>query len=108
MRGTEECTRAPGIDILIAKLGKSLGVNGGYLVANATIIEYLGQTAPFYIYSNPITPTETSAALKALEILDSPRGLQLLERLRNLTHRFEKGWLTGVMRSLPVNIRWCR
>ncbi len=90
-RGTEEYTRAEGIDILVATLGKSLGVNGGYLVANATIIEYLRQTAPFYIYSNPITPSEAGAALKALEILDSQRGLQLLENLRRLTHRFEKG-----------------
>ncbi len=90
-RGTEEYTRAEGIDILVATLGKSLGVNGGYLVANTTIIEYLRQTAPFYIYSNPITPSEAGAALKALEILDSQRGLQLLENLRRLTHRFEKG-----------------
>ena len=90
-RGTEEYTQAGGIDILVATLGKSLGVNGGYLVANATIIEYLRQTAPFYIYSNPITPSEASAALKALEILDSQRGLELLENLKKLTHRFEKG-----------------
>jgi glycine C-acetyltransferase len=90
-RGTEEYTRADGIDILVATLGKSLGVNGGYLVANATIIEYLRQTAPFYIYSNPITPSEAGAALKALEILDSQRGRQLLENLRRLTQRFEKG-----------------
>ncbi|MHC4105191.1 MAG: aminotransferase class I/II-fold pyridoxal phosphate-dependent enzyme [Planctomycetota bacterium] len=90
-RGTEEYTRAKGIDILVATLGKSLGVNGGYLVTNATIIEYLRQTAPFYIYSNPITPSEAGAALKALEILDSRQGLQLLENLRRLTHRFEKG-----------------
>jgi glycine C-acetyltransferase len=90
-RGTEEYTQAEGIDILVATLGKSLGVNGGYLVAKATIIEYLRQTAPFYIYSNPITPSEASAALKALEILDSQHGLKLLENLRRLTHRFEKG-----------------
>jgi glycine C-acetyltransferase len=90
-RGTEEYTRAEGIDILVATLGKSLGVNGGYLVANTTIIEYLRQTAPFYIYSNPITPSEAGAALKALEILNSRQGLQLLENLRRLTHRFEKG-----------------
>ena len=90
-RGTEEYTQAEGIDILVATLGKSLGVNGGYLVANATIIEYLRQTAPFYIYSNPITPSEAGAALKALEILDSGQGLHLLENLRGLTHQFEKG-----------------
>jgi glycine C-acetyltransferase len=90
-RGTEEYTKAEGIDIVIATLGKALGVNGGYLVGNKTVIDYLRETAPFYIYSNPITPGEASAALKSLDILDSKKGRELLEHLRGLTKRFEKG-----------------
>ncbi|MFO7737298.1 MAG: aminotransferase class I/II-fold pyridoxal phosphate-dependent enzyme [Desulfatiglandaceae bacterium] len=90
-RGTEEYTGAEGIDIIIATLGKSLGVNGGYLAANGTVINFLRETAPFYIYSNPITPAEASAAIKALEILDSAKGKELLRHLRILTKRFEKG-----------------
>jgi glycine C-acetyltransferase len=90
-RGTEEYTHAKGIDIIVATLGKALGVNGGYLAASSTIVNYLRETAPFYIYSNPITPSEASSAMKALDILDSERGLQLLEKLRGLTKRFEKG-----------------
>lgn len=90
-RGTEEYTNAKGIDIIVATLGKALGVNGGYLAANSAIVNYLRETAPFYIYSNPITPSEASSAMRALNILDSERGLQLLEKLRGLTKRFEKG-----------------
>ncbi|MEA3476384.1 MAG: aminotransferase class I/II-fold pyridoxal phosphate-dependent enzyme [Candidatus Cloacimonadota bacterium] len=90
-RGTEEYTNAKGIDIIVATLGKALGVNGGYVVTSSTIINYLRETAPFYIYSNPITVSEACAAMKALEILDSERGLELLEYLRKLTKRFEKG-----------------
>jgi glycine C-acetyltransferase len=90
-RGTEEYTDAKGIDIIIGTLGKSLGVNGGYLATHSTIINYLRETAPFYIYSNPITPAEAYSAMKALDILDSEKGLQLLARLRKLTKRFEKG-----------------
>jgi glycine C-acetyltransferase len=90
-RGTEEYTNATGVDIIVATLGKALGVNGGYLAATATIINYLRETAPFYIYSNPITPSEASSAIRALEILDSERGRQLLNQLRKLTSRFEKG-----------------
>ncbi len=90
-RGTVEYTKTKGIDIIVATLGKALGVNGGYLVANTTVINYLRETAPFYVYSNPITPSEASAATKALDILDSERGKQLLENLRKLTKRFEKG-----------------
>jgi glycine C-acetyltransferase len=44
-----------------------------------------------YIYSNPITAAEAAAALRALEILDSDRGRELLDRLRALTRRFERG-----------------
>ena len=44
-----------------------------------------------YIYSHPIAPAAAAAALAAVEMLDSPAGLQLLEHLRTLTRRFEKG-----------------
>ena len=91
-RGTEEYTCAR-VDILIATLGKALGVNGGYVCAGRTIIDYLRETAPFYIYSNPITPSEASAAMTALDILDSDDGRRLLENLRGLTRRFEQGLL---------------
>jgi glycine C-acetyltransferase len=77
--------------MLMATLGKSLGVNGGYIVAGAPVIEYLRQTSPFYVYSNPITPSEAAAALKALDILDSDSGRSLLTKLRRLTLLFETG-----------------
>ena len=89
-RGVEEFTNTK-VDILVATLGKALGVNGGYVVTSSTIINYLRETAPFYIYSNPITASEAAASMKALEILDSKKGLKLLEHMRGLTKRFEDG-----------------
>lgn len=83
-RGTEEVAGGKA-DILIATLGKSLGVNGGYVVASSVVIDYLRETSPFYIYSNPITPAEAAASLEALNILDSREGLQLLEKLRGFS-----------------------
>ena len=79
-RGTEEKTGTRA-DILIATLGKALGVNGGYVVAAKIVIDYLRETSPFYLYSNPITPSEAAAALAALEILDSPEGAGLLQKV---------------------------
>ncbi|MBI4545734.1 MAG: aminotransferase class I/II-fold pyridoxal phosphate-dependent enzyme, partial [Gemmatimonadetes bacterium] len=90
-RGTEEYTGAAPVDLLVATLGKALGVNGGYVASSAAVIRYLRETSPFYIYSNPITVSEATAALASLEILDSPRGCELLARLRGLTRRFEQG-----------------
>ncbi|MFA9550065.1 MAG: aminotransferase class I/II-fold pyridoxal phosphate-dependent enzyme [Hyphomicrobium sp.] len=90
-RGTEEVSGGHRVDILVATLGKAFGVNGGYVVANDTIIGYLRETSPFYIYSNPITPGEAGAALAAVEIVDSPHGCQRLDRLRAMTARFREG-----------------
>ncbi len=89
-RGTEEYCGA-NVDVIIGTLGKGFGVNGGYVVTAKAITEYLRQTAPMYIYSNPITVGETAAALKSLEIVDSPEGLKLLKHLREMTKRFEAG-----------------
>jgi glycine C-acetyltransferase len=90
-RGTEEYTSAPPADVLVGTLGKAFGVNGGYVTSREAVVRFLRETAPMYIYSNPITPAEASAALKALELLDSASGRALLERLRALTRQFEEG-----------------
>jgi glycine C-acetyltransferase len=90
-RGTEEYTGSAQCDVLVATLGKALGVNGGYVASSGAVIRFLRETAPMYIYSNPITAAEAAAALRSLEILDSQRGRELLDRLRSLTRRFEQG-----------------
>lgn len=89
-RGTEEVAGARA-DVLIGTLGKAFGVNGGYVASNATVISYLRETAPFYVYSNPITPGEAAAALASLDIVDSPEGVQRLEHLRRLSARLRTG-----------------
>jgi len=99
-RGTEEVTGARA-DLLVGTLGKAFGVNGGYVTGSATIIRYLRETSPFYIYSNPITPAEAAAALKAVEIVDSPRGQQLLSHLREMTARFRHGLTVLGLETLP-------
>ncbi|MCF7858698.1 MAG: aminotransferase class I/II-fold pyridoxal phosphate-dependent enzyme [Candidatus Cloacimonetes bacterium] len=89
-RGTEEYTKAK-VDVLIGTLGKAFGVNGGYVVASKTVVEYLRETAPMYIYSNPITCSEAAAAIKVLEILDSKTGVKRLAHLAAMTKKFEDG-----------------
>ena len=89
-RGTEEHEGCHA-DALVGTLGKALGVNGGYVVGSAELIAFLRESAATYIYSNPITAGEAAAASKALEILDSSEGLQLLTHLRAMTERFAKG-----------------
>jgi glycine C-acetyltransferase len=100
-RGTEEFTGAPPCDVLVGTLGKAFGVNGGYVVGSATLMRFLRETSPMYIYSNPITVAEAAAALRSLELLDSAAGRALLERLRALTRRFEQGLVALGYEILP-------
>jgi glycine C-acetyltransferase len=100
-RGTEEYTSADQIDVLVGTLGKAFGVNGGYVTSNADLIRFLRESAPFYIYSNPITPGEAKAAQASLRLLDSERGRGLLVHLRAMTERFEAGLGTLGMETIP-------
>jgi glycine C-acetyltransferase len=89
-RGSEEYTGTK-VDLLVGTLGKAFGVNGGYVVSTDSVITYLREKAPMYIYSNPITPGEAAAAMRSIEILESEEGARILEHLREMTKRFEKG-----------------
>jgi glycine C-acetyltransferase len=100
-RGTEEYTACGPVDVLVGTLGKAFGVNGGYVVGSATLLAYLREKSPMYIYSNPITPAEAAAALAALEVLDGDRGRALLAHLRTMTQRFEEGLVRLGFETIP-------
>ena len=89
-RGTEEYTGGKA-DVLVGTLGKAFGVNGGYVASSSALIRFLRETAPMYIYSKPITVSEASAAKKAVDILDSQEGLNILKHLHEMTKMFENG-----------------
>ena len=85
-RGTEEVTETKA-DVLIGTLGKGFGVDGGYVVANQSIIDYLRESAATYIYSNSISPGCAAAASAALDVLASDEGRQMLSTLaKNLIY----------------------
>lgn len=90
-RGTEEVEGRARADLLVATLGKAIGVNGGYVVGSEVFIEYLRETSPYYVFSNPITAGEAAAAKAALDILDGPRGTLLIDHIRKMTERFRRG-----------------
>lgn len=100
-RGTEEFTASGPADVLIGTLGKAFGVNGGYVAGSRLLTQYLRESAATYIYSNPITVGESAAAMKALELLDSPSGRMLLEHLRAMTRRFEQGIVKLGWETIP-------
>src|SRR5690606_25497469 len=100
-RGTEEHLASGPADVLIGTLGKASGVNGGYVTGPATVIGPLRETAPTHIYSTPLTPAEAAAALRAIELLDSPAGAARLAHLREVTRRLRDGLVALGLETLP-------
>lgn len=80
-RGVEEVTGAQA-DVLVGTLGKAFGADGGYVVADQLMIDYLRESAATYIYSNSISPGTAGAALAGVNIMSSAAGKKLLTRSR--------------------------
>ncbi len=99
-RGSEE-EQGARADVLVGTLGKAFGVNGGYVVGDAVLVEHLREVSPFYVYSNPITCGEAAAASTAVELLDSDEGRARLAHLRAMTVRFEQGLVALGYETIP-------
>lgn len=80
-RGTQEVTGGQA-DVLVGTLGKGFGADGGYVVADQAVIDYLRESAATYIYSNSISGATASAALASVNLVDSAEGQVLLNQAR--------------------------
>jgi len=73
------------IDVRIGTLSKALGSLGGFVAASGSVIDYLRNRARTFIYTTAPPPSVVSAALAALEIVQSePRRRQRLSELAAL------------------------
>jgi glycine C-acetyltransferase len=88
-RGCEEVSHGK-CDVLLATMGKGFGTDGGYIVADKIVIDYMRESAATYIYSNPIPPSTAAGALKSLQIIDSAKGKELIKRLNDNITYFKK------------------
>ncbi len=61
------CTGKPLIQI--GTLSKALASLGGYVAGSATLIDFLRNRAPTWIYTTGLSPADTAAALAAIEIV---------------------------------------
>ena len=99
-RGTpEHCGAWP--DVVVGTFGKAFGVNGGFVAATPTIIEGVRQRADTYIYTNPLSVADCAAAIKAVDICDSPQGMTLLRGLKARTEQFRCGLTDLNLESIP-------
>jgi glycine C-acetyltransferase len=69
------------IDIHMGTLGKALGSFGAYAAASRDIIEYLVNRARSFIFSTSLPPAVLAASIAAFDLVDSPEGASLREKL---------------------------
>ena len=72
--------------IQIGTLSKALGSLGGYVAGSATLIDFLRNRAASWIYTTALSPADTAAAIKAIEIIkqEASRREQLWQNINYL------------------------
>ncbi|HEX7377744.1 MAG TPA: aminotransferase class I/II-fold pyridoxal phosphate-dependent enzyme [Pirellulales bacterium] len=93
------------VDLWMGTLSKSFGSCGGYIAGNKAVVEYLKYTAPGFVYSVGISPSNAAAALASIRMLNRQpeRVAQLQERAKLfLTLAKQRGLNTGLSKDTPV------
>lgn len=99
-RGTEEfCGQQA--NIIVGTFGKAFGVNGGFVAGSETLIEAIRQKADTYIYTNPLSVADCAGAHAAVDIADSPEGVERIEHLQAMASRFRRGLKDLGWESIP-------
>ncbi len=103
---SEHCGVKPkDVDIWMGTLSKSFGSCGGYIAGCRELIELLKYTAPGFVFSVGLSPTNAAAALASLRVLKSdPSRVQTLHERSKLflTEARRLGLNTGSSQDTPV------
>jgi 8-amino-7-oxononanoate synthase len=75
--------------IQIGTLSKALGSLGGYVAGSAELIDFLRNRAATWIYTTALSPADTAAALKGIEIVqqEPQKREQLWHNINYLKHQ---------------------
>ncbi len=83
--GIEACGCRDRPVIHMGTLSKAIGSLGGYVAGSATLIDFLRNRAPSWIYTTALSPADTAAAIVAIQIIQSEPDRR--DRLwQNITH----------------------
>ncbi|MGC9505335.1 8-amino-7-oxononanoate synthase [Baaleninema sp.] len=90
--------------IQMGTLSKALGSLGGYVAGSSSLVEFLRNRAPTWIYTTGLSPADTAAALRAIEILqkEPQRRAKLWENVNALKQRLTET-LPPQFQLLPSN-----
>lgn len=83
------------VDIVNGTLGKAYGVQGGYIAADAVIIDAIRSVAAGFIFTTSMSPVTCAGALAAVKYLKEHNELRVKhqERAKKLKHRLKKAGL---------------
>ncbi|MGE0607888.1 MAG: aminotransferase class I/II-fold pyridoxal phosphate-dependent enzyme [Pirellulales bacterium] len=93
------------VDLWMGTMSKSFGSCGGYIAGSKAVVEYLKYTAPGFVYSVGLSPSNAAAALASIRLLRSEPGR--VERLHQRAELFlklasERGLNTGLSAGSSV------
>jgi len=88
--------------VQVGTLSKALGSLGGYVAGSASLIDFLRNRAPSWIYTTGLTPADTAAALAAVTVIQTePDRRDRLWRNVHTLHRELEKMVTEADQSAP-------
>jgi 8-amino-7-oxononanoate synthase len=98
-----------GIDVVMGTLGKAFGAFGAYIAGSRTLIDYLVNRCPGFIYTTALPPAVLGAVDAALDLIpgmdeDRRRLAANAQRLRDLLTRCNYDTLGSSTQIIPVVI----
>jgi 7-keto-8-aminopelargonate synthetase-like enzyme len=86
-RGVNEYFRVDpsSIDIFTGSLSKTIPANGGFIAAKEEVIVYLKHGGAPYMFSAALSPANTAAAIKAIEVIEE-ECWRIKKLWKNTTH----------------------
>lgn len=93
------------VDIWMGTLSKSFGACGGYIAGCREMVEYLKYTAPGFVFSVGMPPSNAAAALSAVRLIEQQP--ERVKRLQSRSAQFlrlarQHGLNTGISNGTPV------